>query len=114
MLSLLNSTGLKINSPIQVGERNVATFHIFFAIMAFTGFKSVMCGIQCLENKHNTDSEASVNHFPAQPAANQDYTEQFLLLLSPFTPFILEESECISHGLRKAPEAANPLCRIQQ
>lgn len=69
--------------------------------MAFTGFKSVMCGIQCLENKHNTDSEASVNHFPAQPAANQDYTEQFLLLLSPFTPFILEESECISHGLRR-------------
>lgn len=38
----------------------------FFATMAFTGFKSVMWGIQCLENKHNTDSEASVNRF--QPA----------------------------------------------
>lgn len=55
-----------------MGER---LLYDFFAIIAFTGLKSVMWGIQHLENKHNTDPEDSNYHFPAQEAVNQDYTE---------------------------------------
>jgi len=83
-----------------VGERLPFSF-FFFATMTFTGHKFTMQGIQRLENKYSSDAEGSANHFPAQPAVNCDYTEQFLLLLSPFTSLSSEESGCISHGLRR-------------
>lgn len=70
VLQVLNIAGLKTNSPVQVCRRKFAIFHYFFAIMAFSGLKSVMRGIQRLENKCRSDPEASANRFPAQPAVN--------------------------------------------
>lgn len=98
---VLNTAGLKTSSPVQACRRKVAIFHDFFAIMAFIGLKLVMQGTQRLKNKYSSDPEASANHFPAQPAVNWNYTEEFLLPLSPFTSFISEESVCISGGLRR-------------